>query len=359
MKTAPHPLFAHFGSLRSTLALLALMAVVVFARPDFIALGLVMAALALNLAAAVVVHPAFRRRFALLVAHLALLALVLAAGLGRLLALDGRFELTEGVTFDGQLLDRRSGALHRERLSRLRFAHHGFEIDYAPGRKRGATRNAVSWVDVEGRAHRAVIGDHVPLVLDGHRFYTSSNKGFAPVLRWHPDGGEATRGAVHLPSYPMHELRQSRAWTLPDGREAWVMLDFDEALIPPEAAAQFRRPAVHRLVLRLGDERHELAPGASAVLAGGVLTYEGLSTWMGYRVAYDPTLPWLLVSSLAAALALLWHYIATFRATARAAGTAGTSGDPVAPATGSPHAATCTPEAARPQTARQLEWADG
>jgi hypothetical protein len=368
MKSAWHPLFAHFGSLRSTLALLALLAVVIFARPDFVALGLVMTALALNLAAAIVVHPAFRRRFALLVAHLALLALVLAAGLGRLLALDGRFELTEGVPFDGQLLDRASGALHRERLGQLRFTHHGFEIDYAPGRKRGATRNAVTWVDADGRAQQAVIGDHVPLVLDGHRFYTSSNKGFAPLLHWLPEGGEAVRGAVHLPSYPMHELRQSRPWLLPDGREAWVMLDFDEALIPPEAAARFRRPEVHRLVLRVGDERHELAPGASVAIAGGVLAYEGLSTWMGYRVAYDPTLPWLLVSSLVAALALLWHYVATFRAAARAAdtsnaagasGAAGAVGGTTALTTGSPPAATSPAGTAAASGTRRLEWADG
>lgn len=362
MKASTHRLVAHFGSLRSTLALLALLAAVAFARPDFMALGVVMAALALNLAAAIVVHPAFRRRFALLVAHLALLALVLAAGLGRLLALDGRFELTEGVPFEGQLLDRVAGPLHRERLGALRFTHHGFEIDYARGRKRGATRNAVSWVDGEGRERQAVIGDHVPLVLDGHRFYTSPNKGFAPVLRWQPDGGEAVRGAVHLPSYPTHELRQSRPWTLPDGREAWVMLAFDEALIPPEAAARFRRPEVHKLVLRVGDARHELAPGEAVALPGGRLVYEGLSTWMGYRVAYDPTLPWLLVAALLASLALLWHYAATFVAASRAASSTTLTSSAIPLATASALSSDGAADASGARAApagRHLEWADG
>lgn len=363
MKASTHRLVAHFGSLRSTLALLALLAAVAFARPAFMALGVVMAALALNLGAAIVVHPAFRRRFALLVAHLALLALVLAAGLGRLLALDGRFELTEGLPFEGQLLDRVAGPLHRERLGALRFTHHGFEIDYAPGRKRGATRNAVSWVDGEGRARQAMIGDHVPLVLDGHRFYTSSNKGFAPVLRWQPDGGEAMRGAVHLPSYPMHELRQSRPWTLPDGREAWVMLAFDEALIPPEAVARFRRPEVHRLVLRLGDARHELAPGESVAVPGGRFTYDGLATWMGYRVAYDPTLPWLLVAALLASLALAWHYAATFvaasRAPSRATASAPSAASSATVSALSSDAATDAPDARAARASRHLEWADG
>ncbi|MBL8289077.1 MAG: cytochrome c biogenesis protein ResB [Rubrivivax sp.] len=359
MRPAWPSIVAHVGSLKSTLALFALLAAVVFARPDFIALAIVMVALALNLAAAIARHPALRRRFALLVAHLALLALVAGAGLGRMLALDGRFELTEGVPFDGRLIDGERGALHRERLSHLRFTQHGFEIDYAPGRKRGATRNAVSWVDAEGRERRAVIGDHVPLVLDGHRFYTSPNKGFAPVLRWQPDGGEAVRGAVHLPSYPMHELRQSRPWTLPDGREAWVLLAFDEALIPPEAAARFRLPEVHRLVLRVGDERHELAPGVSATVAGGVLTYEGLATWMGYRVAYDPTLPWLLAASLLAALSLAWHYAATFCAAAASRPVAAAASRPAAAAAPAPAPAAVAATAPAAKAATRWEWADG
>ncbi|OYU71931.1 MAG: hypothetical protein CFE45_41590, partial [Burkholderiales bacterium PBB5] len=167
-------------------------------------------------------------------AHLALLTLVVLVAVGRLTALDGRFELTEGVPFDGQLLDRDAGPLHVDRLQRLAFRHEGFEIDYAPGRKRGATRNTVTWQDDTGQAQSAVIGDHHPLLLQGHRIYTSPNKGFAPLLRWVPDQGAAVLGAVHLPSFPMHELRQSREWPLPDGRSAWVQLQTDAALIDPQ-----------------------------------------------------------------------------------------------------------------------------
>lgn len=310
---------AHFGSLRTTLALFALLGTVIFARPTAPVLGAVLGLLALNLSAALVVHPAFRRQLPLLVAHLALLALVVGVGLGRLLALDGRFELTQGEVFDGTLLDRSAGALHVDRLQRLAFRQDGFEIDYAAGRKRGATRNRVTWTGADGRPRAAVFGDHRPLVLEGHRFYTSPNKGFAPVLRWVPVQGEALRGAVHLPSYPVHELRQSRAWALPDGREAWVMLQIDGPLIDPQAPGAFRLPAAHRLVVRVGEQRAELAPGQWLDLPGGRLVYEELRTWMGYRVAYDPTLPWLLAASVLAALALGWHYARKFRDAPQAA----------------------------------------
>ena len=307
---------AHFGSLRTTLALLALLFGVVLAYPGRWPLAAVFAALAANLVAALARHPLLRRQGALLVFHLALLALVVLVGVGRLASLDGRFELTQGVPFDGRLLDRAAGPLYLERLERLAFHHEGFEIDYAAGRRRGATRNTVVWNDEGGTPRRAVVGDHRPLVIDGHRFYTTSNKGFAPVLRWEPERGEPVLGSVHLPSFPVHELRQSREWSLPDGRAVWIQLAIDEALIDPAAATRFALPERHRLVVRWDDagreSRAELAPGEAVALPGGTLSYAELSTWMGYRVSHDPTLPWLLAASVLAALSLAAHYVGRF-----------------------------------------------
>ncbi len=307
-------LVAHFGSLRTMLVLTALLAAVVLLRPERAFLAPAIGALAACLAAALVVHPRLRRQWPLLVAHLALLALVLLAGAGRLLALDGHFELTQGEPFDGTLLGREAGAWHAERLRSLSFRHDGFEIDYAPGRKRGATRNTVTWLDGDGRAQQAVIGDHRPLVLDGHRFYTSPNKGFAPILEWTPAGGQPVAGAVHLPSFPSWELRQWREWTPPGGRGAlWTQLRFDETLIDPEAPSRFRMPREPRMVVVAGARRAELAPGEAVQLPEGTLRFVELRTWMGYRVAYDPTLPALLVTALVAALALALHYALAFR----------------------------------------------
>jgi len=321
---ATRALVAHFGSLRTTLACMALLGAAAFATQagggiGALALGAALGLLAVNLIAALVVHPAFRRQLPLLLFHLALLALVVLAGLGRLSSLDGHFELTQGVPFDGRLIASSAGAWHRDGLAKLAFRHEGFEIDYAPGRKRGATRNRITWHDDAGVARSAVIGDHRPLVLDGYRFYTSPNKGFAPLLTWTPRGGEAVTGAVHLPAFPMHELRQSLEWRLPDGRAVWVMLQIDETLIDPSVPASFRVPDKHRLVLRMDPLRHELRPGQSVELDGGTLTYEGLRSWMGYRVSYDPTLPWLLAAALLASLSLAWHYTQRFFFSVRSA----------------------------------------
>jgi cytochrome c biogenesis protein len=314
MKPTPQPSrwIAHFGSLRSTLALFGLMAAVVLLRPDRAPLAVVIGLMAVNLLAALVAHPAFRRQLPLLVAHLALLALVLLVALGRMTALDGRFELTQGVPFDGSLLDRASGPLHIDRLQRLALRHDGLEIDYAPGRKRGATRNTVAWVDEDGRPRSAQIGDHHPLLLQGYRIYTSPNKGYAPLLQWQPAQGEGLRGAVHLPSFPAQALRQSQEWQLPDGRAVWVQLQGTEGLLDPGRGGRFELPAAPRLVVRLGDARAELAPGEGVDLPGGRLVFEELRTWMGYRISADPTLPWLLAAALLAALALGLHYVQKF-----------------------------------------------
>lgn len=340
-------LLAHAGSPRAALVTMALLAAAVGASvvqrgPVAWALTGALALLSAQLLLALVVHPALRRQAGLLVFHLGLLALVLAAAAGRLMALDGRFELTEGVPFEPVLLEAQAGPWHRDGLGRLQFRHAGFDIDYAPGRKRGPTRNRVEWTDADGRPQRAVIGDHRPLVLGGYRLYTSPNKGFAPVLTWTPEGGAPQTGAIHLPSYPAHELKQSQDWVLPDGRTVWVHLPITEALIDPAGPAQFRLPTQRTLVLRLGgsaaggvtdgvgegaaERRIELAPGESAELGGGRVTYRELRTWMGYRVAYDPSLPWLLAAALLAVAGLAAHYaqrIGADRRRARATWTAG------------------------------------
>lgn len=308
-------LLATAGSLRLALPGLVGLALLAVLAPSGWAIGPGLALLALNLAAAWWRHPLLRRSLPLAVAHAAVLALLGLVGWGRLSALDGRFELAEGVPFDGHLIDQRSGALYRPVLGRLGFAQQGFEIDYAAGRRRGATRNRVVWRDDTGRWQRAEIGDHRPLVLDGHRITTTPNKGFAPVLRWQPDAAvaEGTVGVVHLPSFPAQELNQAREWALPDGRRLWVMLQVDEPLLDPDRAGRWTVPRAHRLVLRDGERRAELRPGDRVPLAGGTLAYERLSTWMGYRITHDPSLPWLLADGLLLAAAMAAHLVQAWR----------------------------------------------
>ena len=274
-----------------------------------------LALLAINLACAVMINPVFRRQTALLTFHLALAAIVVLVAAGRLTFLKGEVELATGERFEGRLTRGESGPWHRSQLARAQFVNDGFSVRYATGVRRAETRNSVRWRDDAGHEQRAVIGDNEPLVRHGYRFYPTFNKGFAPVFLWQPAGGAPQRGTIHLPAYPIHEFRQALEWTLPGtAKSLWTMLQFDEVLLDPSKVTHFRLPERHVLVVRIGQARHELAAGAALALPEGVLTYEGLSTWMGYTVFYDWTLPWLLAACVLAVASLSWHFWRKFAA---------------------------------------------
>ncbi len=271
--------------------------------------------LATNLGAAVLGNAAFRRQAPLLVFHLALLAIVVLAAAGRLTYLKGRLELSTGETFSGELAQSERGPLHRSRLERAAFTNEGYTIGYSAGIRRDETRNAVAWTGAGGRVQRAVIGDQRPLVLEGYRFYTSPNKGYAPVFGWRPKDGAPRLGTIHLPAYPAHEYRQALDWTLPGSDiGVWTMLEFDEVILDPAKPSQFRLPERHRVIVRIGDERRVMTVGDRLELAQGTLAYQGLTTWMGYTVYYDWTLPWLLAACVLAVASLAWHFLRQFAA---------------------------------------------
>lgn len=274
--------------------------------------------LALNLLAAIATNRHFRRQLPLMVFHLALLAIVILVAVGRLTYLKGRVEVVEGESFDGQFIEVDAGPLHPwGGLKDAGFVNRGFRILYAPGPVRIGTENLVTWEDGDGRQQQSVIGDHTPLVRNHYRFYANWTKGFALMFGWQPRQGEAVVGSVNLPSYPANALKQAQRWSLPgEAEEVWAMLQFEGELIP-EAGGEFRVPDEYTVVVRQGDKRWELNPrsGATSIdLPGGRLSYLGLRTWMGYHVAWDRTMPWLLAAAIVAVLALGWHFWRKFAA---------------------------------------------
>ena len=315
----PRGLLSILASLKFTLVILFALAGGVLAafRGDadpLWALALPLGLFAVNLGTAVVLHPAFRRQPPLLLFHLALIALVLLLAVGRLTYLKGHLELTEGEAFSGELAGWQAGPWHPWRLDRVKFINEGFRIDYAPGVKRGPTSNVIAWQDADGIWRRGVIGDDQPLLLGGYRFYTSFNKGFAPTFAWRRIGrmGDPVIGSVHLPSYPMHEYSQARAWRLPEGGPAlWTQLKFGEVILDPDHASTFRLPEKHSVSIRVGEGAseilREMRPGEVLRLPEGELSYLGLRAWMGYTVFHDPTLPWMLAAVLFAVACLAWH----------------------------------------------------
>ena len=311
---APRAALGQLGSTRLTLGLLPALAIAVVAvgqdaGPPAWTLAAPLGLLALNLAAAIAVQGTFRARPALLVFHLALLAVVVLAAAGRLTYLKGSLELSEGEEFAGRLLREESGPLHPRALERAAFTNAGFGVDYEPGLRRARTRNRVAYVDASGLRRVAQIGDDMPLKLAGYRFYTTSNKGFAPEFVWVPaSGADAVRGTIHLPSFPAQLADQELAWTPPGTTAALqTRLEMEERIVDLESKWTLRAPDRHVLVVTAGGEERSLRPGQSLRLGEGTLHYAGLRMWMGYSVSYDWTLPWQLAGGVLAAFALAWH----------------------------------------------------
>lgn len=311
---------AQIGSPRLTLALMASLALCVVAAnrelgPPAWLLAPPLALLAANLAGAVSTHATFRAHSALLLFHLALLAIVALAAAGSLTYLKGAVELSDGEEFAGALTRRESGPLHGNAIERVAFENLGFTVHYQPGLRRAHTRNRVAFVDASGVRRETVIGDDTPLVVSGYRIYTTPNKGFAPDLVWAPAlGGPAMRGTIHLPSFPAQLTRQELEWTPPGAAQTLsARLEIEERIVDLENPWVLRPPRRHALAIVAGRERVVLRPGESHRFAEGTLHYAGLRTWMGYSVFYDWTVPWMLAACALAAGALGWHYVARFR----------------------------------------------
>lgn len=267
-----------------------------------------LALLALNLACALLSNARLRRG-GLLVFHLALLGLVLLVGAGRLLRFDGRVEVVQGSAFaaaDAETL--RRGPLHPFRLQRVRFVQGPFSVDYAAGLNRSTTRSHV-WVQAaDGRWTPAEVGDDKPLLLEGYRFYTTSNKGFAPLITWTPAGGRPGSGTLNMPSYPLYEWNQKSRWTPPGGTGIAFELHIKTNYSLHSGWALDGKSHQTSLTLISANRRFDLKPGETARLPEGSLRFDELRTWMGYGIFYDPTLPWLFAVAVTGVGGLVWHY---------------------------------------------------
>ena len=313
----PSQVLPSLASNRMTLWLILLLAgsVIVYYqnlldRPLWL-LGLPAALLALQFFVAIIVRRVMFDNAPLLVFHFALLGLVLLALIGQMTALKGNLELATNETFAGKLNNVQRGPWHNGPLEQIRFTNLGFSIQYHAGIKRDKTMNRVRLVGPDGEARELEIGDHRALVVGHYRFYTSHNKGYAPVFEWIPQGSqERVIGSIHLPAFPTHEFKQALEWVIPGTRQKiWTQLKIDEEVLPEDRPFEFAVPQQHRLVFRYQDQRVELEPGEEFVLPQGVLRYRQLSTWMGYKLDYDFTRPWMLSLALVGILALAIHFI--------------------------------------------------
>ena len=269
--------------------------------------------LAINLTSAIITNNRINRQLGLLVFHVALLGLVILAGIGRLTHFDAHTEIPIGTEFKPEdLLEVQRGIWHSGDLDKVSFIQGPFNVEYAPGMQRGLTFSHVMVKDIDGQWVEKVIGDDRVLVLYGYRFYTTHNKGFTTLLTWTPDGGKPITGTLNMPSYPLFEYKQDNQWIPPGGKEIKFWLQVSSGLAEDRAWTLDARNSTGILVVTSNDERKELRVGESLKLPGGELKFEKLTMWMGYRIFYDPTIQWMFFVAVAGVCGLgyyFWHKI--------------------------------------------------
>ena len=271
-------------------------------------IALPLSVLSVNLLAALIVNPRFRRQSGLLIFHVCLLAVMLLATFGWLSNLKGRIEIMQGQSFNASnVVVLRQGMFHpRERLEKINFQQGPIRVEYAGNLVRGQTESQI----LLPQEHSIItIGDNIPLRMDGYRFYTTSNKGYAAVLTWIGSRGDIQQGAIHFPSYPLNDWNQRNDWQTPIGEKLRFELLLNK--IPPQQDAwvydRVYNTGALQLVLNNG-RTVRLESGQSVKLKGGELRFEQIRMWMGYDIFYDPMLTWLFATALVGIFGLGWHF---------------------------------------------------
>ena len=299
------------ASLKLTLAgIAALLGAVLFAyfsaRQSSVYIIAPLALLAVNLLAAIVFNPRIRQNSGLLMFHICLLMIAVLTMLSQLTSMKGRIEIVQGTAFDANNVTvTEQGAWHPfDKLHEVRFVQGDIEVEYVAGLRRGTTRSQLQQANDES----VVVGDNQAFTSHGYRFYTTSNKGFAAIISWYTKDAGVTRGAIHFPSYPLFDWKQQNHWKLPSGKQLEFRLAVETALDPERAWTLYNSGRGH-IELTLPDKSvHTLRPGDTIELDGGLLEFEAMRMWMGYKIFYDPFLAWFFAAALVGVAGLSWHY---------------------------------------------------
>jgi len=284
--------------------------------------------LSINLLAAILTNGAFRKQAALLVFHVCLLAVITLIGIGVMIRFDGHVEVVERERFDAANVQiSEMGMFHRMNLDAVAFTQRDVEVAYQPGLIRRSIRSEVIDHRETDDNRLITIGDRVSATFIDYRFVTTFNKGYAIVVLWSGSNGELQRGSINFPSFPEFEWKQINAWTTPGGDQLLLELSLDAAA-PRDEAWLLNSKNVQFAVDISGNElaSHTLQPGDSVQIGGGTLKIEDLRMWMGYRIDFNPLLPWIFAAAMLALIALAVHFQINFWPARRMAGSAAPGG---------------------------------
>ncbi len=272
--------------------------------------------LSINLFCAIITNQRFRKQRGLLVFHIGLFAIITLAAAGVMTSLEARLEITEGQAFDAADVEIvHQGPWHNSKLDEIDFIQGPVRIDFVSGFRRGETYSQILQAGRPGNFSTDTIGDKYAYIASGYRFITTGNKGYSAILSWYGDEGDIITGAVNFPPYPAYEWRQDNEWLSPQGQPLGLTLklaDRDRS-VSAEPWTMESRTTEAQLHIKTNDFDKLLGPGESIKLEKGVLRFDQVRMWMGYRIDYNPVLNMIFLAAFISILGLGFHIRHKFR----------------------------------------------
>ena len=262
--------------------------------------------LVLNLVFAILIREKIRNSLPLLLFHLCLLLMLLSVGVSRLTYFKGWVEIAvdHPITEPSGVISK--GPWHPNRFTNTRVALMDFSAEY---RESGGRKSQKSVIQVgDGKLVR--VDDAETADILGYQFTVSNNVGFALEFMWIGNDGNLIQGIKHFPSQTAYPETQGIDLPLPGvEKPIWIGLDIvskRQDFFTPE----FRVPDDYSYTVMAANRGESVAPNGAIALPEGRLVLNGLVPWIGYELYYDPSIYFLLFTSLIGVCALaifLWQ----------------------------------------------------
>lgn len=290
----------------------------------------------------------WRRRRGHLLFHSSLLLLLLLFMASRLLYFQGYLEVAEGQGFSGPFLQGSQGPFYRGIFRDVVMVQEAMEVTYARGEEGEEIQSGLRFLEGGGEEQSGLVSFNRALRYRGYRFSVPGRMGYALLVSFRPkrpgplgggslspEGGSSPAtapptlespplegvapapehlGFVNMPPYPFERKAQINSFRLPGTGERVVLtLDLLEEPYRKKGRWRFILPKDYRVIVSFRSRDFRLRQGERCDLGVGTLEVRDLKRWMGYGVFYDPTLPYLLVTSALVVAGLLWMYLPLLR----------------------------------------------
>jgi len=262
--------------------------------------------LLINLVFAILVREKIKNNPFLLLFHMALLLMLLAVGVSRLTYFKGWVQIAvdHPITEPSGVISK--GPWHPNRFTNTRVALKEFSAEYREG---GSRKSQKSVIQV-GDNKLVRVDDAETADILGYQFTISKNLGFALEFMWIGSDGNLIQGVSHFPSIIAYPETQGIDLQLPGVEKSiWIGLDIvskRQDFFTPE----FRVPDDYSYTVMSTSGPLMVTPNSAVSLPEGQLMLNGLVPWIGYDLYYDPSIYFLLFTSLIGVCALalfLWQ----------------------------------------------------